>query len=87
MSEIRARRQAKGLTQAQLASRVGVQLNTIARYEAGLRHPRAETVVLLARALDCEVEDLVQEQLEKARAHLIARGAIGNDPVSHNHST
>ena len=56
--KLREARKAAGLTQAQLAERVGCYQKDIARWEAGLE-PKALTLKNLAQALDCSMDDLV----------------------------
>ncbi|WP_318196924.1 helix-turn-helix transcriptional regulator [Streptomyces sp. MCL20-2] len=51
-----------GLSQEQLADRVGVERRTIQRYEAGSRDPRFTDLLLIAAALGGTVEDLVCEE-------------------------
>lgn len=48
---IAAARVAAGLTQAQLAERVGRSQKLIASWESGARHPKLSSLVLLASAL------------------------------------
>jgi len=48
--DIRTRRQALGLSQAQLAGALGVSRLTVAHWEQGVQRPA--NVVLVARALD-----------------------------------
>lgn len=45
---IRTRRNSRGMTQAQLASRIGVSESAIAMYEAGRRRPKDNVVEALA---------------------------------------
>lgn len=56
--KLRAARLAAGLTQAQLAERVGCYQKDVARWEAGLE-PKALTLKKLAQALGCSMDDLV----------------------------
>ena len=51
-------RQAKGLTQTQLAERVGSSKNTISSIETGQFCPTAYLAALLCIALDCKFEDM-----------------------------
>lgn len=44
-------REARGLSQAQLAEMIGVDGSTLSRWEAGLRRPRTEQLVRLVEAL------------------------------------
>ena len=57
--KLKAARLAAGLTQAQLAERLGIQQTSIARYESGTREPLASTLKQLALALNCAMEDLI----------------------------
>jgi DNA-binding XRE family transcriptional regulator len=56
---IRERREAAGLTQAELSSRAGVGRATLTRIEKGEHSPRTETLTAIARALEVEVADLI----------------------------
>ena len=49
-----------GLTQAELAERVGVSRKTINTVENGVFVPSTTLALKLARALGCRVEDLFQ---------------------------
>ena len=55
---VRARRQALGLTQQQLAERAGISRQTLVAIEAGRLTPSVTVALRLARALDCTVDDL-----------------------------
>ena len=59
---VRARRNALGLTQEQLADRASLSTNYIARLEIGLRTPSMATLKSLAKALDVQVADLLAEE-------------------------
>ena len=56
---IRERREAAGLTQAELSSRAGIGRVTLTRVEKGEHSPRTETLTAIARVLRVEVEDLI----------------------------
>lgn len=49
------RRQAKGMSQRQLAEIVGTTQSAIARLERGGRPPRIDTLLRIADALDCDL--------------------------------
>src|SRR5919198_6010581 len=49
------RRLAKGLSQRELAERVGTTQSAIARLERGGRPPRIDTLLNIADALDCDL--------------------------------
>ncbi|MGH2857309.1 MAG: helix-turn-helix transcriptional regulator, partial [Solirubrobacteraceae bacterium] len=57
-TELRSRRQASGLTQAQLAQRAGVSRQLVAAVEAGRNVPAVDAALALAGSLGCTVEDL-----------------------------
>ncbi len=57
---IAAYRQAAGLSQDQLADRIGMERRSIQRYEAGERDPRFTDLFLIANALDVPLADLVR---------------------------
>ena len=53
--QVADRRQAKGLSQRELAELVGTTQSAIARLEAGGRPPRIDTLLRIADALDCDL--------------------------------
>ena len=53
--QVAARRAQLGLSQAELASRVGTTQSAIARLEAGGRPPRIDTLLRIAGALDADL--------------------------------
>lgn len=53
---LREIRHARGLTQAELARRSGVSVDSIESYETGRRHPPRDTVIDLATALGLDLE-------------------------------
>lgn len=57
-SIIRARREARGITQAQLGQAVGVTFQQIQKYERGANRVSAATMLKIADALTCHVADL-----------------------------
>jgi transcriptional regulator with XRE-family HTH domain len=60
-SKLRALRQARGLTQAELAHRAHVRERQIIRWENEQHMPRADAVARLARALKTPVASLFSE--------------------------
>jgi len=56
---IRKLREAKGITQEELASAVGMMRSNISRIEAAKRRPTLETVERIANALKVPVADLI----------------------------
>ena len=57
--KLKQARQAAGLTQAQLAERIGCLQKDISRWEAGIHEPGALTLKKMATALGCSMDDLV----------------------------
>lgn len=53
--KVAERRQARGLSQRELAELVGTTQSAIARLERGGRPPRIDTLLRIADALDCEL--------------------------------
>nr|WP_281257847.1 helix-turn-helix transcriptional regulator [Streptomyces uncialis] len=54
-----AARRARRMSQDDLADAVGMERRSIQRYERGERDPRFSDLVLIARALDVPLRDLV----------------------------
>lgn len=59
MDRLRQLREAAGLTQIQLALRVGVTQGTIANWERGARLPQLENLVRISNILGCGVDELL----------------------------
>lgn len=56
---LRKLRSEKGMTQKQLAQKVGVTDVTITHYEKGHRDPKPKMLRKLATALECTVDELI----------------------------
>jgi transcriptional regulator with XRE-family HTH domain len=54
-AQVAEQRQARGLSQKELAGLVGTTQSAIARLESGGRPPRIDTLLRIANALDCEL--------------------------------
>jgi transcriptional regulator with XRE-family HTH domain len=74
-NEIRSRRLRVAITQADLAARAGITVETIARLERVLRgrasanaNPSLETLERIASALGCHPADLIETRLSKTKA-------------------
>lgn len=70
---IAALRKAKGLTQEQLADRVGVSAPAVSKWETGNSCPDIALLCPLARALDTNVDTLLQFEETLADEQVIAR--------------
>ena len=58
MLRLKMKRIEKGLTQEELAKKVGVMRLSISNYETGTRFPRKPILDKLAEALECNIADL-----------------------------
>lgn len=56
---LREKRQERGITQNDLAVRVGVKRNTVCQWETGSRQPRVELLPKIAAILGCTVDELL----------------------------
>jgi transcriptional regulator with XRE-family HTH domain len=54
-AQVAEQRQARGLSQRELAELVGTTQSAIARLESGGRPPRIDTLLRISNALDCEL--------------------------------
>ena len=54
--KIKSAREKAGLTQAQLAEKVGTTSQNISQYERGIRNPKYNTLEKIARSLGVDVE-------------------------------
>ena len=59
---LRNLRRSLGLSQAELAEKVGVGQDAISHYERGIRFPTPKHLRLLAETLHCNIPDLFREQ-------------------------
>lgn len=55
-------RRMKGLTQAELANKVGVTTRSIQNYELGTRTPKMDTIAKLAEVLEVEEKALLSDE-------------------------
>ena len=60
MRSIREILEAKGMSQRELADKVGITEVTLSRYINGNRVPKAPTAMCIARALDVDVEEIFE---------------------------
>lgn len=65
-------RKARGMTQTELAKRVGASKNTISSIETGQFCPTAYLAALLCLALDCGFEDVFYLDLEEQESTCFA---------------
>ncbi len=58
---IRRRRQAQEMSQEQFAEVVDCHRNFVGRIERGQQNPTVDTLVRIAKALDCSVRDILRD--------------------------
>lgn len=66
MSNIRKFRKAAGLTQGELAEKMGTKQPTVAMWETGAAKPRSDKLPALARILGCSIDELFAEPVVDA---------------------
>lgn len=59
---LRAIRKEKGMTQAELAEKAGIAVNSVRLYEAGARLPKLDTIARMAVAMGLSANDLIAGQ-------------------------
>ena len=59
---IKAARKAAGLTQEELAKRLGVPFQSISQWERDKRLPKYETLEKIAAAIGCDIMDLIYDE-------------------------
>lgn len=62
---IRRIRKEKGLTQKQLGERCGIADSNIRKYESGTQNPKLETIQKIANALEIDIDNLLNIEVEK----------------------
>ena len=62
MTEIKILREKAGMTQAQLAEKMGTSQGAVALWETGARMPRADKLPKLAEILGCSIADLFDSE-------------------------
>ncbi len=63
MSKLKERREALGLTQRQVAEKIGVKYQVYQRYEKGVREPSISMALRLAKALNATAEELYSSSI------------------------
>ena len=73
---IKARRKALGMNQGELAQRLGITQANVSRMESSPRGPNADMLPAVAKALSCDVRDLLGMEHERDEAAL---GTLDDD--------
>lgn len=63
---IKDMRKKAGLTQMELAKKLGVVQSAVATWESGEGYPAASRLIEIAAALNCTVDDLLREPTNQA---------------------
>lgn len=61
--KLKEMRQARGLSQTQLAEKTGINVRTLQHYEQGSKnfdHARIDTLLRVSIALNCKLEDIIE---------------------------
>lgn len=61
--KLRRLRKAQGLTQGELAEKVGVSINTIVRYETGKYSPKVKILELITKELGAKIVVVPEKEL------------------------
>ena len=69
MHKIKEFRKKKNLSMDSLASLIGVSRQSIYYFEAGQREPSIDTLIKIAVALDCTVDDIIDFQSIQHQIH------------------
>jgi len=65
MSKLKKMRQAKGLSQSQLAEKADMNVRVLQHYEQGSKnfdHARIDKILRVCLALNCKFEDIIENQ-------------------------
>lgn len=58
---LREMRKSRGMTQTQLANAVGIKQPSLSSLENGVTEPALKTLIKLAKALECSLDELVDQ--------------------------
>lgn len=81
--KIREARKTAGLTQKDLASKLGIVPNSISQYENGTRKPKIGMLRRIAQAIGCTLFDLAGDDMKISKEDWeeLGREDFGADPV------
>ena len=77
---IRSARKEKGLTQSELAEKLGISYMVISQYERGIRNPKLDTVRRIADALGVDMQSLYVGFFLLDPIDMLLNGGIPHDP-------
>lgn len=65
MSKLKEMRQAKGLSQSQLAEKANMNVRTLQHYEQGSKifdHARIDTILRVCLTLNCKIDEIIENK-------------------------
>jgi len=62
MEHIKLLREKKGMTQKELAEKIGVSQQNISRWETGEVIPRIDKIKIIAEVLECTIDELCRDK-------------------------
>nr|DAU79732.1 MAG TPA: helix-turn-helix domain protein [Bacteriophage sp.] len=72
-------RKKAGLTQVELANKTGLAVITIQNYEAGKYEPKRESIYKLRKALDCNINELLDAPFIESKNNIIINSTNPDD--------
>jgi len=78
MEQLKVLRKREGLTQAEVAIKLGVDRSTYAKYETGQSEPNFETVQILAEMFGVSVDFLIGARLERKQTGVVTIPVLGD---------
>jgi transcriptional regulator with XRE-family HTH domain len=79
---IREAREAKGLTQAELASLIGTTPSAVSNYEKGVSHPKEAILYKLIKVLEVDANFLFQDEMDLSAHQLTIPNELKNTYVA-----
>ena len=74
---IREAREAAGISQAQLAERLGINATTLSGYETGRHDPKSDTLILIAEICHTSIDFLLNRTTVKTKTLSLEAQRIG----------
>lgn len=68
-------RKAEGLTQSDLARKIGINRSLIGAYEEGRAEPKLKTLMTIAQQFGCSIDDLISGDLSKGKKKFMVDAA------------
>lgn len=81
-ARIKAARKAAGMTQAELAAKLGISFQSVAQWENDLRNPKYETLQKIALALGMSVSQLLSDDQQKIYKSGFDLGVTGTENLT-----